>query len=126
MHLFRRFAAQMAIKFATVAMKTADALLDRKRTRPHVSIKAPDPNCVGCSGCPIPGVFWPVEIHGDSTHHWVQRCDDCRRFESDIQAATEIIRLGLSNELGIARPAGSISDSLFVTPISGNRQTEKN
>ncbi|MBN8867331.1 MAG: hypothetical protein J0H98_07240 [Solirubrobacterales bacterium] len=73
----------------------------------------------------MPGVFWPTDIHEDNTHAWLERCDECRRFDSDIQAANEVIRLGLSNELGVARPTGSTTDSLYANPIGTPGQTTK-
>lgn len=126
MRHLRRLLARTAIKAAILVLRTAATLLDRQpgpsQTR---ATRPPDRNCSTCSDCVVPGVFWPTEIHEDNTHAWLERCDECRRFDSDIHAADEVIRLGLSNELGVARPAGSTSDSLYAKPITTGHTSGK-
>lgn len=120
----RRLCGHVAIRIAARTMKVAERLLDRRRPPAHKSVKAPDPNCPGCSGSPVPGLFWPVQINGDKTHDWIERCDHCRRFDNNIQAAGELIRLGLIVELGIGRPHGATSDAPYGPP-AGSGKTSK-
>lgn len=121
----RRLCGRAAVLLAARSMKVAERLLERERPRAHSAVKAPDPNCPGCKGSPVPGVFWPVQINGDKSRDWIERCDTCRRFDNNIQAAGELIRLGLIDELGIARPAGSLTASPFAAPAGTSRRSKK-
>jgi hypothetical protein len=61
---------------------------------PH-SGPLPEPPCPydgdGCEG----GILWPMATNGDSTHDWIERCDECQRFDSDRDAA-----IALGQKLG--------------------------
>ena len=119
----RRIFGRAAVLLAAHTMKVAERLLDRQRPPAHSSVKKPDPNCPGCSSSAVAGVFWPVEINGDRSRDWIERCDECRRFDNDIQAAAELIRLGLTEELGIGKPAGSTIDTPFAAPAGHTRKS---
>ncbi len=121
----RRLCGLAAIRVAAQTMRVAERLLDRRRTPTQRSVKAPDPNCPRCSGNPVPGVLWPVQINGDKTQDWIERCDECRRFDNNIQAAGELIRLGLIVELGIGRPSGAMIDAPFGPPAGIGKTSHK-
>lgn len=124
-HQVRRMCGRAAVLLAARSMKVAERLLEHQRPSAQSAVKAPDPNCLGCSSSPVPGVFWPVQINGDKSRDWIERCDTCRRFDNNIQAAGELIRLGLIDELGIARPVGSMTDSPFAAPAGTIRRSKK-
>lgn len=106
---FIRFAA----KLARHATRQTAKLLDDRRHEDHVH--PADPTCPICQNNTVSGVLWPIEINGDRSHQWIARCSGCGRFESDIAAATYLVRLGLVTELGIGYPPGSAD----LTPFSG-------
>jgi hypothetical protein len=67
--------------------------------------------CDGCNGhAGPPGVRWPTEANGDSSRHWVERCDMCGVYETDAEAAQAVIaQYEGSNakiEHGMAEPWG--------------------
>ncbi len=121
----RRIFGRAAVLLAAHTMKVAERLLDRQRPPAHSSVKKPDPNCPGCSSSAVAGLFWPVEINGDRSRDWIERCDECRRFDNDIQAAAELIRLGLTDELGIGKPAGSTIDTPFAEPLGRRKKSRR-
>lgn len=41
------------------------------------------------------GVLWPMGTDGDFSHDWIERCDNCARYEGDDVAA-----LALAGRLG--------------------------
>jgi hypothetical protein len=42
-------------------------------------------------GCgPIPGVLWPWQTGGDNSHDWIERCDECATFPTDVHAASAL------------------------------------
>lgn len=38
------------------------------------------------------GVLWPCETDGNADHGWVERCDECARFDGDVEAAEWLAR----------------------------------
>lgn len=42
-----------------------------------------------CGG-PVPGALWPMASNCDGSLPWVERCEDCRRFECDDDAALAV------------------------------------
>lgn len=114
----RHRCGRILVRFAKLAVTVAERLLERK----PLPVPPADPNCPGCRSCAVPGVFWPTEVNGDRTRQWVTRCEWCERFNSDIAAATELVRLGHTNELGIGRPEGTGSTVPFATPAGQERR----
>lgn len=70
-------------------------------------------DCEGCSDCDLPGVRWPSETNEDNTRFWIERCDTCMRYESDIAAADALVEAKLIDGYDLARPAGSQSYTPF-------------
>lgn len=55
----------------------------------------PENDCLTC-GDGIPGTLAPMATNGDTWHPWVERCDECGRFDSDWTAAQHVAaRTGL-------------------------------
>lgn len=121
----RRDCGKAAIRLAAHIMKVAERLLDHDRPKAHSAVKIPGPACHGCSDAAVPGVFWPAQINGDKSQGWIERCGECRRFDNNILAAGELLRLGLIDELGIGRPKGSATDSPFADPAGSTRTARK-
>lgn len=71
----------------------------------------------------VPGALWPWAPNGDDSLPFVERCDDCRRFDTDDDAARAIAhRIGgrvmwatlLGYEDGETEPGGGLHP--FVLP----------
>jgi hypothetical protein len=43
--------------------------------------------CEGCLHCQYAGIRWPASPDCDSSRSWVERCDTCERFDTDLDAA---------------------------------------
>lgn len=74
--------------------------------------------CEGCRGCVFPGIRWPTEANCDTDRSWVERCDQCGRYDSDDDAAEAIVAYyedaGAEIKSGHATPAGSSSSTPYV------------
>lgn len=77
--------------------------------------------CDGCRGHLIPGIRWPTEANGDTEHAWVERCDSCQRYASDLTAMRAVCQHLTDGErpfyAGEAKPAGSDSITCFVDEL---------
>lgn len=73
---------------------------------------APASNEHDCDGCSpsLPGIFYPVAPDGDESRAWVERCDNCGRFECDDDAAVFLGWL-----FGV-EPRWSVSRGRFYIP----------
>jgi hypothetical protein len=43
--------------------------------------------CEYCATAPIPGVVFPIASNGNTDHAYVEQCDECQKFRSDLDAA---------------------------------------
>jgi hypothetical protein len=48
----------------------------------------PDNDCECCNDMPVPGVIAPM-----NTPQGIERCDECQRFEGDLDAAFALAKL---------------------------------
>jgi len=65
------------------------------------------PHALLCDGCVDgAGYIWPIASNGNQDHDWVERCDSCERFESDLDAAYYIVQrlraMGALFDCGVA------------------------
>jgi hypothetical protein len=52
-----------------------------------------DERCESCecnAGSKVPGALWPIASDGDDSHMFVERCDECERYELDEDAALAV------------------------------------
>lgn len=71
----------------------------------------PEEPC-GCGGM-VPGVLWPWGTNGDEDHDWIERCDECKAFESDEDAAEALAKL-LGVTVKWAVPSGLESEHPYI------------
>lgn len=84
-----------------------------------------DGACEGCADCQVRGVHWPAVSNRDNSRSWIDRCEQCQRFSSDLAAAEHLLELGLIDRLGLARPIGSNSESFFGEPVEEFRDQKR-
>lgn len=74
--------------------------------------------------CGGKGYFWPMATDGDDSHDWVERCDECRRFPSDDDAAVEVaMKTGLP--LVFAVPGGLSRPHPFIDGGESWREAQR-
>jgi hypothetical protein len=68
-------------------------------------------DCEGCRDHPesIPGVRFPTAANEDGCRRWIERCDECERYEGDEAAAEALVRAGKITGFSLERPFGSSS-----------------
>lgn len=84
-----------------------------------------DGACEGCVECQVRGIHWPAATRRDRTRSWIARCDDCRRFTSDLAAAEHLLELGVIDTLGCARPIGESQQCFFGEPVEEFRDQRR-
>lgn len=55
----------------------------------------------------LPGVRFPVEVDGDTTRPWIERCDQCARYPGDWDAARALVAAGVIPGFSTARLPGT-------------------
>lgn len=58
--------------------------------------------CEGCLHCQYDGIRWPASPDDDNSRSWVERCDYCQRFDTDLDAAI-CVALNEGCGVGVAR-----------------------
>lgn len=59
------------------------------------------------------GILWPQGSNSDFSHNWIERCDNCQKYEGDDEAADALAkRLGVS--VLYAKPTGSDYKQPFI------------
>ena len=76
--------------------------------------------CEGCEGEVFPGIRWPTATNEDESHEWVERCDECQRFDSDEDAADWLVSTYGDKHAtkGEAVPVGCSSPHPYVEIIA--------
>lgn len=70
--------------------------------------------CQGCEDTGYPGIRYPSDVNGDSSRPWIERCDYCERYESDVEAARALVAKGVGINIAFAIPAGCIGTTPYL------------
>jgi hypothetical protein len=73
----------------------------------------------GCTEC-ADGVIYPVASNCDESRMWIERCDTCRIFEDDEDAAKALVRRDIVPAFRLAPPAGAVTPIPYAVPGPGD------
>jgi hypothetical protein len=75
-------------------------------------------SCEGCRHAAFQGIRWPAQTDGDGRWQWVERCDTCQLYDTDLDAANAVQQLlagaGLEFVAGWGVPEGSDTQHPWV------------
>lgn len=69
------------VQQAITALRTGSAVLSDPVERDELFV------CEYCDTAPIPGVIFPMASNGMTNHAYVEQCDECVKYTSDLDAA---------------------------------------
>jgi hypothetical protein len=64
----------------------------------------------------VPGVRYPVEVGNDTTRPWIERCDQCKKYPGDWEAAEALVAAGEILGFRSARIPGTQTDYPYAIP----------
>jgi hypothetical protein len=69
------------VQQAITALRTGSAVMPEDLPGDELFV------CEYCETAPIPGIVFPIASNGNTDHAYVEQCDECRKFASDLDAA---------------------------------------
>jgi hypothetical protein len=85
------------------------------------AVSAPEARCEGCRDYPHPGIIWKPHdlVLGRLDVWWVQRCDGCATYATDLQAAQALAALKGYHAAHLDHPSVEEGDSVVFTGCPG-------